>query len=159
MKPRHLIVPFAVASVFAIAACHQKPQVDPAIEAAIKTRHDGFKQIGGAMKKIGDTLKSGGSLNPELTEAAHTMNQEAVKIKDWFPAGSGPESGLKTGAKPEIWEKPDEFAQKRDALVTEVGKLTAAADAGDAAGFAEQVPAVGQACKSCHEEFRNKDEH
>lgn len=154
MKPKHLTM--AATALLLAAACRAAP-LDPAIEKAMKTRHEGFEHIGDAMKKIGDTLKSGGSLNPELAKAAKEIDELAPQLKDWFPAGSGPETGRKTGAKPEIWAKPEEFAQKREAFASAAAKLAGLADANDAAGFAAQVPELGKACKGCHEEFRKKD--
>lgn len=140
-----------------IAACGQKSApVDPAIKAVQKARHDGFEAMGDAFKSIMDTLKAGGALDAKLTQAAHDIDANAAQIADWFPAGSGPESGAKTEAKAEIWQQPDLFAEKREKLVTESAKLVALADAGDAAGFAEQVKAVGGSCKGCHDSFREK---
>lgn len=157
MKTPYLLVPAAAIALCAIAACNKQPPLDPALAEAMHTRHEGFEHIGDSMKKIADTLKGGGSLNPDLVDAAHKINELAPQLKDWFPAGSGPETGRKTGAKPEIWTQPDEFALKRETFVTEAAKLSELADANDAAGFAAQVPALGKACKGCHEEFRNKD--
>ncbi|TJY61068.1 cytochrome c [Sinimarinibacterium sp. CAU 1509] len=141
------------------AACGQKSApVDPAVKAVQKARHDGFEAMGDAFKSIIDALKAGGSLDAKMTEAAHEIDKHAGQIVDWFPAGSGPESGAKTEAKAEIWQQPELFAEKREKLVVEAGKFAALADAGDAAGFAEQVKAVGGSCKGCHDTFREKDE-
>ncbi|NGY06543.1 c-type cytochrome [Solimonas terrae] len=159
MKLKRLPVSLALAAVFVLPACEQKPPISPEVKQAMETRHEGFEKIGDSMKTIADTLKAGGSLNPELASAANTIDDLAPQLKDWFPAGSGHETKRKTGAKAEIWLKPDEFAQKREALVTEAGKLAALANANDAAGFAAQVPELGKACKGCHDEFRDKDHH
>jgi cytochrome c556 len=81
------------------------------------------------------------------------------KLPDHFPKGSITE---KSRAKPEIWEKQDEF--KRDALkVKEVaGDLAKAAAARDESRVQTQFKALGPegpfksgACFECHKEFRS----
>jgi cytochrome c556 len=139
-----------------LAACSQSANVAPEIAAAMKARHDGFETIGDAFKQINDALKAGGTLDAELAQAAGTIAAQSTQLIGWFPAGSGPEAG-KTEAKAEIWAQPELFAEKRDAFVSEAGKLAALAAAGDAEGFAAQVKAVGGSCKGCHDNFRAKD--
>lgn len=160
MNPTRLpILAIAMLALTAAAACKQQQPLDPALEKAMKERHDGFEAMGDSFKKIMDTLKGGGALNAELAAEARKINAAAPRLADWFPAGSGPESGRKTEAKAEIWQKPEAFTEKREAFVAEAGKLAALADANDAAGFAEQVKAVGNTCKGCHDDFRTEDEH
>ncbi len=154
---KHPSLPLAAALLLATYGCNSKPPLDPAIKQAMETRHKGFEQIGDAMKKITDTMKSGGGLDPELAAAAQKIDELAPQLKDWFPAGSGPESGRKTGARPEIWTQPEPFARKREALATAAARLAERATANDAAGFATQVGALGKTCKSCHDDFRKKD--
>ena len=72
----------------------------------------------------------------------------------WFPAGSGPETGIKTAAKPEIWAQPADFKAAHDALVVEAGKLVTVAASGDAAAIGAQLQATGKACGGCHKPFR-----
>ncbi len=141
----------------ALVACSKGPSLPPEIQQAMDARHEGFEEIGGAFKKINDALKAGGSLDADLAAAARTINARAQQVSGWFPQGSGPESGRKTDARAEIWQQPDAFAQRREAFVTEAGKLAELAAAEDAAGFAEQVRAVGGTCKGCHDDFRAKD--
>ena len=81
------------------------------------------------------------------------------KLPDYFPKGSITE---KSRAKPEIWEKPDEF-KKHAVKVKEVaGELAKAAAARDDSRVQTQFKALGNespfksgACSDCHKEFRN----
>lgn len=73
---------------------------------------------------------------------------------DKFPAGT--EQGNNTKAKPEIWNKPDDFKAKAEKMQTEVAKLAQAARTGDAEALKAQVGETGKACKACHDEYRNK---
>lgn len=144
----------ALASV--LAACGGGTPTDPAIAKVMEERHEGFETIGDSFKGIMDKLKAGESLDEDMAAAAMTINEYAQKLETWFPEGSGPEAG-KTEAKAEIWQQPEEFAAKRETLVSRAAKLAELAAAGDAAGFAAQAKELGGACKGCHDQFRQKD--
>ena len=75
----------------------------------------------------------------------------ADKIVGFFPKGS--DTG-KTKAKPEIWEKPDEFSKDAKNLSKSASELASAAKAGNAADVDVKVKALGEACNSCHKQFR-----
>jgi cytochrome c556 len=139
----------------ALAGCN-KPKLDPATEAVMKERHEGFEKIGDNFKLVNDKLKAGGGLDEETAAAARTISVEATKIANWFPQGSGPETGAKTEAKADIWSNQDDFGKKREDFVTESARWAQLADAGDAAGFAAQAKTVGGTCKACHDSYRQK---
>jgi cytochrome c556 len=81
------------------------------------------------------------------------------KLVDYFPKGSSTE---KSRAKPEIWEKFDEF-KKIPVKVKDVADgLAKAAAAKDQARVETQFKALGSespfrsgACYECHKDFRN----
>ena len=75
----------------------------------------------------------------------------ADKIPSLFPKGS---TAGKTKAKPEIWEKPDDFAKNAKNLNKAAGELASAAKAGNDADVNVKVKALGEVCNSCHKEFR-----
>jgi cytochrome c556 len=75
----------------------------------------------------------------------------ADKIVSLFPKGS---TTGKTKAKPEIWEKPDEFSKAAKNLSKSADELASAAKAGNAADVDVKVKALGEACNSCHKQFR-----
>jgi cytochrome c556 len=75
----------------------------------------------------------------------------ADKIVSFFPKGS--ETG-KTKAKPEIWEKPEEFGKAAKNLGKAASELAATAKSGDDAAVTTKVKALGDACGACHKQFR-----
>ena len=75
----------------------------------------------------------------------------AEKIPDLFPKGS---TVGKTKAKPEIWEKGDEFAKNPKALGKAASELADAAKAKDDAAIGVKVKALGEVCANCHKNFR-----
>jgi cytochrome c556 len=75
----------------------------------------------------------------------------AEKIPSLFPKGS---TAGKTKAKPEIWEKHDEFSKDAKNLSKAASELADAAKAGDDAAVTAKVKTLGDACGNCHKAFR-----
>lgn len=129
-------------------------------EAALKlmhVRHENMEDIGDATKAVGRTLKSD---SPDLTvirDAAATYSRLAPHAATWFPPGTGPETG-KTHAKPAIWEKPQDFAQKAREFQGAVRAFDAAATSGDLAAINQAFADLGKSCKACHDPYRAKDD-
>lgn len=146
----------AIAAVSLLTAA---PLAAAAVDAAkvIAARHAGYKDIARNMKAMSDNLKTG-SPDPALIRAsANAIAASAARIPGWFPMGSGPETGLKTHAKPEIWQHPDAFRAKAQDLRAQALKMAALAGSGDADALGAQLRAVGGTCKACHDDFRMKD--
>lgn len=154
----------ACAALFAIAglsACaERKPAVpvDPAIASTIQARQANYREMGAASKNIADALKAGSPISPPVEMAAKQILKFAGQQKYWFPPGSGPESGVETAAKAVIWEKPQLFEQRQQALIEEATALVDLASNESRAAFAEQFRRVGEACKACHDTFREPKE-
>lgn len=128
----------------------------------IEGRKQNFKDMGGAMKNIMDEERKPTPIKILVTQYASQLNDVAHDFQRapdrWFPAGSGPETGLKTRAKPEIWTNKDEFKKDIDAMVAEVDKLSTVVDGGDSNAIKAQLKATGKACGDCHKTFRVKGE-
>ena len=73
------------------------------------------------------------------------------KIVGFFPKGS--ETG-KTKAKPEIWEKSEDFGKAAKNLGKAASELASAAKAGNDADVGVKVKALGDQCGACHKAFR-----
>ena len=84
------------------------------------------------------------------TKAKDLMGS-ADRIVSVFPAGS---TTGKTKAKPEMWEKSEDFGKAAKRLSNAAGELAAAAKAGDDAAATTKMKAVGDACGACHKAFR-----
>jgi len=124
----------------------------------IKARHEHFKQVGTAMKGLMDELKSSSPAIVQVRLYAKRLDDLAPQVPSWFPAGSGPESGQKTHAKAAVWEKPEEFKKDAEAFALEAHKLDQVAANGDLNAISAQAQAVGKACKTCHQTFREKED-
>jgi cytochrome c556 len=152
MKPLILLAPLAC---FALAACGG-PQT-PGAKAAHE-RHENFEQIGKSFKALGEELKKDAPEVAKVKESTTTLNNYAPQVKTWFPAGSGPQDGVKTHALEAVWKESDAFGQAAAKLTDAAAALDAAAQSGDLAAVRGAVPPLGAACKGCHERFRAKDD-
>jgi cytochrome c556 len=84
-------------------------------------------------------------------------NADFVAMLSTVPKGFfGEGTDKDTKAKPDIWKNRADFDAKMDKLTTETAKLPDVARSGDVAALRQQVHAVGEACKSCHDEYRLK---
>lgn len=139
----------------ALAACGGGPKTPG--EQAAHDRHEKFEAIGKAFKTIGDELKKDAPDVAKVKENAATLAGLAPQVKDWFPAGSGPQDGVKTEALAAVWQQPDEFGKAATRLTEASATLNAAAQAGDLAAVRGAATPLGAACKDCHDRFREKD--
>ena len=149
-----------LATVCLMACAERKPvvPVDPALVDAVKARQANFREMGAASKNIDDALKAGNSIGPPVMMAAQQIQKFAGQQQYWFPPGSGPESGIDTAAKAEVWQQPERFAERQQALIDEAAVLVEVAGEGSRDAFVEQFRRVGEACKACHDAFREPEE-
>ena len=142
----------------AMVAAPAPARISPAkAKAVMHERHEGMELVGKTNKVLNREFKG----TPDMAvvrKAAATMNGLARKASGWFPAGTGPDVG-KTGAKPEIWQKPEDFAAKLKAFQIAANNFNAAAQSGNAAATSASFAALGKTCKSCHDSYRSKMKH
>jgi cytochrome c556 len=121
-------------------------------------RHEGMETIGKNFKAIHRELDAG---SPEVTvirSAAKTIADLSKKASGWFPQGTGPDVA-KTGAKPEIWQDPKDFAAKLAAFQKAAPAFAAATSANDIAAIKAHYADLGGTCKACHDKYRSEMHH
>jgi cytochrome c556 len=128
------------------------------IPGAIAARQAHFKQIGKAAKATYEALNSPTPDVAAIQGYARTIDQLAPQVPSWFPAGSGPESGVKTQAKPDIWTHPADFKAAAAGFAGEARKFDVVAASGDLGAIRAEYGALGKTCKTCHDQFRQKDD-
>ena len=130
----------------------------PAEIAQIKPRQDKLRDMGGALKAITDEIKKGRiDWDNTVIPNAQTIKDRSGYLLNWFPKGSGPETGKKTYALPAIWQKTDDFQKLGKAMQAEADKLNQIALKKDEAGLKAQAVVLGKACKACHDPYRSPD--
>ena len=171
---RFMILFATAASLVAVAACNgggeSAPSADNQAEAAenaangsatavdhaaiMKARHDHYEEMGDAMKAIGAQLKGSSPDVSLIQQHAATIARYGPQILTWFPEGSGPETGIETRAKAEIWSDAETFRQRAQAFESEAARFNATAQGGDVAAIREAQKALGKSCSNCHDRFR-----
>jgi len=120
-------------------------------------RHEGMEDIGDAMKLVTRELKAGSPDLAKVRSGAGTIARLAPQVTGWFPPGTGPDVG-KTEAKAEIWQKPEDFAAKRDSFQKAAQAFDAAAQGSDLAAIRAAHGELGKSCKACHDLYREEHE-
>lgn len=138
--------------VFALPAYSAEPE----IEQIMKERHEKFELMGEAYDSIDLELKRG---NPDLAliqKHAAQIDEWAGELIYWFPDGSGPDSGIKTEAKAEIWSNPDDFEALQEAFVVEARNLRNASAESNMETLVSRFKATSAVCSECHEKYRKE---
>ncbi|HSG89616.1 MAG TPA: cytochrome c [Pseudomonadales bacterium] len=120
----------------------------------IDARQTRFEEMGEAFKVFRDELRSDEPEVAVMPAAAEVIVSYAGHISEWFPAGSGPESGLETDALAYIWKNTDKFARIDADLVPAAAALQAAVATGEVGAITAEFSTVGRTCKACHDSFR-----
>jgi len=145
-----------MACLGAVMAVHAEELAFDQIEPAIKYRENVMEAMGGLMGISAGRLRDGLTFGPELTEVASSLQAMSRDVAALFPEGT--DFG-ETEAKPDVWERPDELAKAAETLRERVDAFVAATGQGDRVAMLKAFKGVGEACKSCHEDFRKPHEH
>jgi cytochrome c556 len=150
-----------LAAGIALAADPPPPAVAPAAPApttaggkAVVARQAHYRELNAAFRALNEELRKDAPDKAALAADAGKMRALAEDLPSWFPKGSGPEAGVKTAAKAEIWTDAAGFGAAASGLQTETVKLEQAAMAGDLDALRAQARVTGGACKTCHDQFR-----
>ena len=130
-----------------------------AAQDVIKVRQKGFKDLGAAFKIIRDELKGDSPDSAKIATAAAVIRKTAQDIPGWFPPGSGPQPGVKTDARGEIWSDAKGFDATRAAFIREAQRDAGRfSDPASRSSWSDVTKSLGQGCKDCHDTYRVKRE-
>jgi cytochrome c556 len=121
---------------------------------AVRTRIAGLRELGAAFKAVNDGLRSGEPQTILIQQSARQIRSAANAMPGWFPPGSGPEAGVKTAAKPEIWSQRARFQAAQNAFMAQAIRFQAAANGRNVEAMRSEARALGATCKGCHDNFR-----
>lgn len=123
----------------------------------IAARQANFKTIGRAFKSINDELKKPAPALGVLQANARALNQASRHVGGSFPRGTGPETGIKMGALPAIWQRGPDFQRVTGQFAMQARALEGAATSGNLDRIRAAAQATGATCRSCHDSFRQRD--
>lgn len=143
-----------VASALSVSSA-QTPPANP-VKLAIENRKAVFTLIGNNFRPIGEILRGNAAYSSvDVTKYVARVSFLATLVTDAFPDGSGTGD---TQAKPEIWSDRVAFKKRIKDFQEHslaLSKLVAVGG-GDNDAFKAAARAVGQDCKGCHDNYRNK---
>jgi cytochrome c556 len=119
----------------------------------VQKRIDLMKENGGHLKIFVDYTK-GAAYSYKMVTEAQAIAANAKLISPLFPPNSVTD---KSRAKPEIWQKWDDFQAKAKGLEEAATKLAEVAKKDDVAAIGAQLKAVGGTCGACHEPYRGPE--
>ncbi len=128
--------------------------VDPATKTLIESRQKNFKTLAGNFKTVREANKAGELNSPEVIAALTTMSALAGELTTWFPAGSGPETGVKMEALPAIWEDKATFETLAGDLNAAITETKTALEAGEFEKASAMANSIGKNCGACHDKFK-----
>ena len=140
-----------------VAACALAGLAAPLLAAPadqIRTRVAGFRELGAAFKAVNDGLRAPQPQTMLIQISARQIRSAANQQYAWFPAGSGPQAGVKTAAKPEIWAQGARFKQLQDGFAAQAAAFQQAAGTGNVAAMRTAARSLGASCKACHDQFK-----
>jgi cytochrome c556 len=145
-------------TLLAAAGALAAPMSTGAARKMMHERHEGMEGIGKANKILRRELTADAPNRAAVRTAAGNLAKLAAQSSRWFPKGTGPELG-KTGAKPEIWQRPADFAAKLKDFQGAAKLLNAAAAKGDINATKARFGDLGKTCKACHDTYRMDMHH
>lgn len=121
-------------------------------EDAIKYRQNALFVMSQHFGSLGAMANGRAAFDADIAKQ-NAVVLETLAALPWQGFGQGTEGGK---AKPEVWKEKAKFDGHAKDLVTEAGKLAAAAKTGDVAQLKAAFGPAAQTCKSCHDAFRNR---
>ena len=143
----------AVLSYSAILLAQNHPEA----EKIMTERQENLKELGESFRAIRNQLRGDRDI-AVIVAAAEKINGLAPELATWFPAGTGPETGIETEALAVIWEDKEGFNAAAEKLVAQAGNMLAAAQSGNVDNVAGSVRGLGGACGGCHDNYRLDDD-
>ena len=154
---RRVTTAVGMIAVFAAAAV-AAPLTKGRALAIMHQRHEGMEKIGDTNKLLRREITSSSPFVPAIQSGAATIAGLSVKATGWFPRGTGPELG-KTGARPQIWQTPQDFIAKLHNFQGAAQAFNAAAKSGDMNAIKARYADLNGACKACHDKYRMDMHH
>jgi cytochrome c556 len=124
--------------------------------AAVIARHQQLDALLAAYKQVKRELATPQPEMATIRLGAARMSVMARRLPAWFPPGSGPEAGVETSAKPEIWTNFADFRVKAAATTAAVDRLVAAAGRADIGAVRDRFREVSETCNACHRIYEER---
>ncbi len=126
-------------------------------EAVIKSRMQVMQIFQASLVGISNVVQGKVNAPQHMANYANALASVGPLLPDLYPAGTGPESGIKTRALATIWDDPDGFRAAQQTSGELIAALVTAAESGDPAATGAALGALGKdGCTACHTKYRAK---
>lgn len=128
---------------------------DDALRPAVDARQAQFTLLAFNLSVVGQMAQGRIAYDAEAAQIAADNMAAIASLHQGrhFPAGSDRASMEGTRALPAIWDTPDDFAERFEALRSATAALQTAASV-DLASLQGAVRGVAGACQACHQNYR-----
>lgn len=126
------------------------------IEPTIKYRQSVMSAMGGMLGIAVGQLRDGITDGPDLDQVAATLQALSTNMPALFPEGT--DFG-ETHAKAAVWSEREAFEKAATETEEAIDAFAMAVDGGDRKAMLVAFKKVGDSCKSCHKDFREKPKH
>jgi cytochrome c556 len=153
------LLPAALLAALALTTSAGAPaQAAPRPEALIKWRQSAYQVIAWNSGRIKSVL-AGKYDSHEVRSAATALAAVANSgLPGLFAPGTGEGKGWRaTTAKPEVFADAEKFRALSEEFARETSELARIAAGSDPQAVHQQFLKVAQACKSCHDRYRQTD--
>lgn len=147
-------VMWAALAALALSVPGQAFSFDEGADATIDYRQGVMRAVGGNVASVAAIVVDGADFRDNLAMHTQFLADSTRDIPALFPEGS--DFG-ETDALSSVWEDPDKFAQRSRETHEAAVALHEAVGQGDSAEIGQRFRALGQSCRSCHEDFRRRD--
>lgn len=143
---------FALPTLLAVGWLHGLNAAQP--EDIIKYRRNVMKSQGGHMGAAADILRGKVEFGSDLTYHTEALAASLKTVSKLFPEGS--DFG-DTRAKSEVWKRRADFDKATREADKAGAAFLAAVKSNDKAAIAKSFGTLADACKGCHQDFREKE--
>jgi cytochrome c556 len=134
------------------------------VDAMIKYRQNVMKSLGGHVGAVDRLVRGQVPRMDQLELHATAARDVARTISTLFPTNSIPPEAefagatVATDALASIADKPEEFEKAAKETINATEELVIVVQAGNKQELSLAFKRVGESCKSCHKDFRKKEE-
>ena len=145
------------AAVVALALTTGAAQAQDAAEDWVKSRKQVMQIFQASLIGLSNVVSGKVSKPEHMVNYANALASVGAILPEMYPAGTGPESGVKNRALADIWDDPEGFQAVMQTAGGLIGELVAAAESGDPAATGAALGALGKnGCTACHTKYRAK---
>ncbi len=154
--PRHLIRSIAIIALAGAAwsaTAHTQSGED-----RVNFRQGAYRIMGWHMGLLGDVARGEKSFDAAAVKrwTGHLQWAERLTAQTYTP---DTRSTASSRMKPEAWENFTDFKRLGKALKVSIDTLAKTASGNDAAATRAAIGKVGEACKACHDSYREEMKH